>query len=160
MATVSPRTLKKIELFRGLTDAQLGDIGKLSTEYTCNAGDLCLNLGEKVDSVQIVLKGRVGVESRIPDAPAGRKDIILATLGPGEIYSWSGIFGRVPTASVRAIEATKTLHVYAQKLMELCERDNHIGYVIMKNLALILSTRLKRHRLAILSAVTGFGEGW
>lgn len=160
MASVSVRTLKKIDLFRGLTDSELAEIAKFSSEHECKAGEICLSLGEKTDSLQVVIKGRVGVESKIPDAPTGRKDIILAALGAGEIYSWSAMMGRVPTASVRAIEPTKTLHIDAQKLLALCEKNNHIGYIIMKNLASILSTRLKRHRLAILSAVTGFGEGW
>ena len=160
MASVSTRTLKKVDLFKGLTDAELSEIAKFSSAHDCDAGHLCLSLGEKTDSIQIVLKGRAGVESKIPDAPTGRKDIVLAALGAGEIYSWSALMGRVPTASVRAIEPTKTLHIDAQKLLELCEKNNRIGYIVMKNLASIISTRLKRHRLAILAAVTGFGEGW
>lgn len=160
MASVSTRTLKKVDLFRGLTDAELAEIAKFSSEHECNAGDICLNLGEKTDSLQVVIKGLVGVESKIPDAPSGRKDIVLASLGAGEIYSWSALMGKIPTASVRAIEPAKTLHVDAGKLLALCETNNHVGYIVMKNLAANISTRLRRHRLAILSAVTGFGEGW
>ena len=62
--------------------------------------------------------------------------------------------------ALRAIEATKVLSISADDLMALCEKDNHMGYIVMKNLASIISSRLKRHRLALLSAVSGIGEGW
>ena len=157
---ISARSLKKVSLFTGLTEGELAEIAKLCREKLYQAGECCLTIGEKTEAVHIVQKGRVGVETQIPDAPTGRKDVILAALGPGEDFSWSALLGKIPTASVRAIELSNVLSIDADTLIALCENKNRIGYVVMKNLASIISSRLKRHRLALLSAVSGIGDGW
>ena len=157
---ISARSLKKVSLFTGLTESELAEIAKLCQEKSYQAGECCLTIGEKTEAVHFVQKGRVGVETQIPDAPTGRKDVILAALGPGEVFSWSALMGKIPTASVRAIESAKVISIDADTLIALCESNSRIGYVVMKNLASIISSRLKRHRLALLSAVSGIGEGW
>ena len=92
MATqTTARALKKVNLFRGLTEGELAQIAKLCREHSHTAGECCVTIGEKTDCVHIVQKGRVGVETQLPEAPMGRKDIILAALGAGEIFSWSAL---------------------------------------------------------------------
>ena len=161
MATqVAVGALKKTDLLQGLTDKELAEIAKFTKENNHQAGETIVTLGGEADAVYIVKKGRVGVESKIPDVPHGRKEIIVATLKDGETFSWSALMKRKVTATIRTMEPTKSIEIDASALLGLCEKNPRIGYVIMKNLAQVISSRLTRHRLALLSAVTGVGEGW
>ena len=157
---ITARALKKVGLFQGLTNAEMGQVAKLCEEYTCNARELSVKQGEAQNAINIILKGRMRVETKLPSAPRDKNDITIDALCVGEIYPWAALMNKPASASVRAMEPTKTLKLSVEKLMALCEGNNHIGYVVMKNLAFLISSRLTRHRLAMLSAVSGIGEGW
>jgi CRP-like cAMP-binding protein len=50
------------------------------------------------------------------------------------------------SATVRSIsDNTVVLAIDRQGFVDLCERDNHLGYVVMRNMAADLSFKL-RHR--------------
>ena len=155
---VSIEALRKIDLFSGLADEELVEVGKLCRERSHEAGELCVAQGEWTDYVHFVKRGRVRVELCIPHAPYGKK-ITVATLGPGEIFAWSALVTGILSASVRAIEPSEVLEASAAELLALCEKNNHIGYVIMKNLSSVISSRLTHSRLALLNAVSAVGVG-
>ena len=156
----SIEALKRIDLFKGLTDAELAQIAKLCREHSHEAGELCVTEGQKTDQVHFVKKGRVAIEFRIPHAPYG-KEITVDTVGEREVFAWSALVTGTLTASVKAVEPTQVLDVDAAELLALCEKDNHIGYVLMKNLTSVISSRLTRSRLALLNAISAaIGEGW
>lgn len=156
----SIEVLKKISLFDGLTDGELVQIAKLCREHSHEAGELCVVEGEKTDYVHFVKRGKVAVEFRIPHAPYG-KSITIDTLKEGEVFAWSALVTGTLTASVRAVEPTEVLDLDAAELTALCERNFHIGYVIMRNLTSVISSRLTRSRLELLRAIgAAIGEGW
>jgi CRP-like cAMP-binding protein len=51
------------------------------------------------------------------------------------------------------LETTTVWSISAQDLLDLCERDNHLGYILMKNLSALVSSRLRRNRMATLNAI-------
>ena len=157
---ITARNLKKVTLFNGLTGEELKQIAGLCNLRLVKSGELSVKQGETQDSIHIVDKGRMGVEISLPSAPKDKKNMVLDTLGEGEIYSWSAMMKKPATATVRAVEKTRVLDVSSDALLALCEENSHIGYVVMKNLSVLISSRLTRHRLALLSAISGFGEGW
>jgi CRP/FNR family cyclic AMP-dependent transcriptional regulator len=154
------RALKKAGLFQGMTNAELQRVAQLCEQYTYSQGELSVKQGEPQTTIHIIQKGRMGVETQLPSAPRDMKEIIVDVMSAGEVYPWAALMRKTASASVRAMEPTKAFKLEVDKLIELCEEDNHIGYVVMKNLASIISSRLTRHRLAMLSAVSGIGEGW
>ncbi|MFC1860778.1 cyclic nucleotide-binding domain-containing protein [Chloroflexota bacterium] len=157
---ITVKVLKEVNLFKGLTDEELAQVAKLCKQHSHKSGECCVTQGMAADEIHIVRKGRVGVESHMTNMPHGTSDIILATLTDGEIFSWSALLRKKLTATVRVVEPTKIIDINAEELLELCEENCHIGYIVMKNLALVVSSRLTRHRLAFLSVVSSIGEGW
>ncbi len=157
---VSIELLKRIDVFKGLTDRELARIAELCREHSHGAGEICVAEGDKADYLRFVKKGRVAIEFRVPHAPEG-KDITVDTVGAGEVFAWSALVTGTMTASVKTVEPTEVLDVSASELLSLCEEDNHIGYTIMKNLTWVISSRLTRSRLALLNAISAaIGEGW
>ena len=52
------------------------------------------------------------------------------------------------SASVRALDDGTVLQVIPHKgFLELCEEDNHIGFIVMRNLAAEMSLRLRLYNI-------------
>jgi signal-transduction protein with cAMP-binding, CBS, and nucleotidyltransferase domain len=67
MATlIGTDTLKRINLFKGLDDAELGVLSALCKEKTYQVGEICQTEGQSDNLVHIIIKGRVGAVGHIP----------------------------------------------------------------------------------------------
>lgn len=160
MAKVTRETLKKIGLFRGLTEEELDEVAKFCAVRNFETGELCQFEGQMADQVHFIHKGRLGVEFHIPNIAYGCKDIVLDTLGIGDIFGWSALLKGTPWSTLRAIETTEAIYITAVDLLKLCSDNNHIGYLVMKNLATIITSRLRRNRMATLNAIVAIKGGW
>ena len=160
MAEVSKEALKKTSLFRGLSDEELAQIAKLCGVRTYAGEELCQAEGQPADQVHFIAKGRIGVEFHIPNIAYGSKKIILDTLGPGDIFGWSALLKGTPWSTLRTVEPTEAVYISANDLLNLCESNYHTGYVVMKNLALVITSRLRRNRMATLNAIVAIKGGW
>jgi signal transduction histidine kinase len=137
--------LRKIDLFKGLTDEELLEIGRLCSQHHYGAGEICISENDKVNNVHFVKEGEVAVEIHIPQSPAENK-VVIDILKDGEVFAWSALVTSTLTASVRTLEPTEVLEVNAAALLDLCERIPHIGFVVMKNLTFVINSRLTRSR--------------
>jgi signal transduction histidine kinase len=137
--------LRRIDLFKGLTDTELLEVGRLCSEHYHGAGELCISENDRVDYVHCVKKGKVAVEIQIPQSSAKNK-IAIDILGDGEVFAWSALVTSTLTASVRTLEPTEVLDVNAAALLVLCERIPQIGFVVMKNLTFVINSRLTKSR--------------
>ena len=72
------------------------------------------------------------------------------TVGKGEIFGWSAL---VPphrlTASARCQGKADVIMINGKELMEFLEKDRRIGYVVMKNLSALISSRLASTTIAL-----------
>lgn len=160
MAVPVSELLKKVSLFRGLTDDEIDQVAKLCATRSFQAGELCQFESQMADQVHFIYKGKVGVEFHIPHICYGCKDIILDTLSIGDIFGWSALLKGTPWSTLRTVEPTEVIYLNATDLLNLCETNNHIGYVVMKNLATIITSRLRRNRMATLNAIVAIRGGW
>jgi signal transduction histidine kinase len=139
---VSIEELREIDLFKGLSDEGLLDIVESCSTHYYQPGESCVVEGNSIDSVCFVKKGKVVVEIQIPQ-PFGENDrVVVSTLENGEIFAWSALVTGTLTASVRAIEPTEVLRVNATAFRILSEKTPRAGYIIMKNLTFVISSRL------------------
>ncbi len=146
---VTIQDLKQFDLFAGLNDSELTQVARLCTRRTCEnasevfspgapAGDIFLLEG-KNDAVQIeMLVGEHGPRT------------VIHTLQKGEVFGWAAL---VPphqrTATARCVEKASLISLNGQTLRDLLEKNEHMGYVVMKNLSAILSTRLSHTTMAL-----------
>lgn len=152
--------LKTMHFLRGLNDEELTKIGDLCKERSFEAGELCQHEGEPVSTVNFIVKGKAGVEFHIPSIASGSKDIILYTVSAGEIFGWSALIQGTPWSTMRTLDHMDVLYVQANDLMALCENNCHIGYILMKNLSSLISSRLRRNRIATLNALVAIKGEW
>lgn len=75
--------LRRLDLFEGLSDHQLNEMGALFRDRTCRVGDDVV-VRPSGDRVYIVKRGRVRVMGG---------QVAVAVLGPGQMFGTSSLFG-------------------------------------------------------------------
>ena len=119
--------IKKIALFGNLRDAQ--------------KDDLLIKQGDEGNEMYILLDGKVEV-TRFNEEE--KKEVIIATLGPGDIIGEQSLLENVPrSASVRALSATRFVMYDWEGLRRIEKSAKKSASQVYKNLAAILSNRLR-----------------
>lgn len=92
--------LRSVNIFAGLSDDELEQIGEYITEQDLPRGAVVYEQGEPGDALYIVRAGRL--KAAVPDA-AGRERV-LALYGPGDFFGELGLITSQPrTATVTAV---------------------------------------------------------
>jgi CRP-like cAMP-binding protein len=150
--------LGKTQLFSGLSETELARIAARGEERVFQKGDVILSEGEISRELFIVGQGTVHVSVKSADAstplahlgvPLTHPGVPLTHLGAGQVIGEMTLVDRgARSATVRAADGPTVLQVIPHAaLRELCEQDNHIGFVVMRNLAAELSLRLRFYNI-------------
>lgn len=135
---------RAVGLFNGMTDEQLQRLIDISQEEIYHDGDIIVRQGEEGDKLYLVRDGQVEILVRKRPQDTERSQVFL---GRGQIFGEMALidFGK-RSATVRCSRNKTVLHVISQDAFQtLCSSDTAIGYIVMRNLAMDLSFKL-RHR--------------
>jgi CRP/FNR family cyclic AMP-dependent transcriptional regulator len=137
--------LGSVELFEGITPAELQAISLICKEITFKSGEVITRQGETGEDLYIVLDGYVEVLHSGTSPELSPRTIVH--LGKGQIFGEMALVDHGPrSATVRAAsDPTKLLKIHCDEFEHECEENHHLGYVIMRNIAADLSFKL-RHR--------------
>jgi CRP-like cAMP-binding protein len=140
--------LKDVELFNGLNETDLEQVAAIFIERQLDRGELVAEQGSPGDSLFLVTEGFVEI------ARVGKKGSVdpevLVNLGEGQIFGEMSLVDQGPrSASVRAISDPTTVQVVTRADFEaLCQKNTHIGYVVMRNIAADLSFKLRQRHMS------------
>lgn len=146
--------LERSELFHELSVEEIERIAALGQEQTYNKGDIVIQEGEPSDEIYVVCSGLVEVEvaqGMVPDV-AGRLQVNpIVRLGRGQMFGEMSLIDRgVRSATVRCAEDGTVLYVITRPaLWNLCNKDLHIGFILMRNIAADLSFKLRHRNLRV-----------
>ncbi len=137
------KLLRESALFSGLSDGELEAVVSTCVERSFDAGSIIIRQGDTGDEIFIIQEGQVEI------VVMGPKPEILVVLGKGQILGEMSLldFG-YRSATARAAASTQVQVIKEADFTALCERDHHIGYVVMRNLAADLSFKLRHRNLA------------
>ncbi|MBN2098608.1 MAG: cyclic nucleotide-binding domain-containing protein [Dehalococcoidia bacterium] len=139
---VTVQDLKQFNLFVGLEESELAEVARLCTRRTYESGAEVFSPGAPAGDVFLLEGGNDAVQIEISICEHSPRTV-LHTLQKGEFFGWAAL---VPphqrTATARCVGRASVICVDGKALMELLEKNKHMGYVVMKNLSGILSTRL------------------
>lgn len=138
-------SLKKAQIFTGLDQIELDRIAALCQQRTYHKDDTILSEGETSRELFIIGRGMVVVSLKTADTTTP-----LINLGTGQIFGEMTLVDRgARSATVTALQDDTVLQVIPHDaFLVLCEQDNHIGYIVMRNLAAEMSLRLRYHNIA------------
>ena len=136
----------KFKIFEGLSLEELDSIIDISEEVSYESGDIILEestYGSDSD-FYVILDGNVKVELQASQVLSDDKlSKRLAVLKSSDIFGEIGLLrNRRRTAQVSAYSDLTVLKVNQEKFFQLFVYNPRLGYMIMKNLAAILSDRI------------------
>jgi CRP-like cAMP-binding protein len=145
--------LKRSDMFAGLTEEQLARLVALATSHTYAEGDVIVEEDQKGARVYFVSSGRVDIEIRPPFS--GRAAQKIATIKSGESFGeLSLVDGFLRSATARAIERVEVVAFENTALEKLMEDDPRIGFRIMRNIASVLSARIRTTNMKLRNALS------
>jgi len=139
---VTIQDLKAFNLFAGLDEPELAQIARLCARRTYEGGAEVFSPGSPAGDIFMLEGGNDAVQIEINICEHAPRTVVH-TLQKGEVFGWAAL---VPphqrTATARCVEKASVICLDGKALMDLLESNEHMGYVVMRNLSGILSTRL------------------
>jgi CRP/FNR family cyclic AMP-dependent transcriptional regulator len=136
----------QFKIFEGLSLEELDSVFDISQEVSYKSGDVILeesSYGADSDFF-IILKGNVKVELEASQLLSeGKISKRLAVLKSGDIFGEMGLLrSKRRSAQVSAYSDLVVRKVNQKKLFQLFVYNPRLGYLIMRNLAAVLSDRI------------------
>jgi CRP-like cAMP-binding protein len=138
--------LADLPLLAGATAADLDRVAAWTEPARFGRGELLIRQGAAADRFHVLLEGRV----RLSLHAAGRGDLTVETLGPGEVV---GVSWALPPhrwgLDASAIDDVATLAVDGVRLRAVTTGDDPLGPVVLRGITRLLGERLHATRLRL-----------
>lgn len=132
--------LKKFKIFKDLNERELDLIANIAKEETYESGERIFAEKALATTLYLTLEGKINIKI----SETGGEHIVIDQVGPNEIFGWSAVTEPYTfTAAAWTSEKTKLIVLKGERLIELFEKNNHIGYRVVKEIAAVISRRLK-----------------
>lgn len=138
--------LAGVELFEGLTKEEIDKVCSLCNKREYSENEIIAAQNTPGTEMFIIQEGFVEVSVQRKGGSAGK---VIVNLGTGQTVGEMSLIDQgLRSATIKAINTPTILQVISQADFEtLCEEDNHIGYIVMRNIAADLSFRLRQRHL-------------
>lgn len=141
--------LKGIDGFDRLDDGELEHIVQIGRVGSVQAGEVIDVQGQPAEKFYILVSGRLAVILTL-DFGVVHQTYQLITLGPGQMFAWSGLVGNpYYTAGSRAVTDCSYLEFDVREFERLFDEDPRLGYVMMRLVARTIASRLRQMQLQL-----------
>lgn len=138
--------LRGLPIFEGLGDGELRKIARLFTQKLFRPGESIFKRGDSGDEAFIVMRGQVDIKLDESGNP-------IASIASGKVFGELAFLDGAPrNAFAVASQASILLVVHRSALNELIQREPHLGMVVMRNMAMDLSNKLRAANTALAAA--------
>ncbi|HDN59046.1 MAG: hypothetical protein DRP88_02380 [Candidatus Neomarinimicrobiota bacterium] len=145
------KVLRENFVTQGMLDEEVKLLSEKFRATHYKEGDVIIEEGNPSSELYVIDKGRVSVQIYSTRAK-GEKEII-AYLKDGDVMGeFSFIDGAPRSASVIAEEDTRLICADYLELHRFLDEHEHIGYIFLKNIARILTAKLRSMNLGIRDA--------
>lgn len=135
--------LKPTGFAEGLTDNEIAALAPICKEKTFDQGEEIFGEASMGQELYIVCKGRVSLEVNLPNRPGNRAER-LAVAQAGTVFGeLSLVDGSPRSARARALNDSIVIEINSEQMRQLMEDYPRIGYVVMRNLATYMCSRLR-----------------
>lgn len=136
----------------GLDAKKMEIIAGCASNVRFNEGDYVFREEEEADRFFLIRHGRVALDVFVPD----RGPVTIDTIQEGEALGWSWLFPPYRWHfDARALQLTRAVAFDGKCLRDKCERDNELGYDMVKRFAEVITRRLQSARLQLLDLYGG-----
>ena len=162
--TVRKIGLDKYLLFAHLSRDELHLFEKYIRYKTYDKGSVIISEGEVGDSIFMLEEGEVEITqaltlpTRESNYDTREKSIIRLKHDSYPFFGEMSLFGNETrrNATVTALTNCKMAIISNKDLLKVCDKNPEIGYQVMKNIATVLSERLRQCNQNVLKLTTAF----
>jgi predicted RND superfamily exporter protein len=156
MLKMSRSLVRTAPLFQDLSTWEARKVVLLGRLQAASPGELVIQQGESGTDLYMLITGRARVFDRQPDG----RETVLTVLEPGAVFGEIGLVtGEVRTASVVAETPVEVLRLDLEALDRIRRRFPYTSAKLFRNLARVLSERLRRVTAALVEERQAAGRG-
>ena len=150
---VPKERIASLDIFKGLSQKEIEEIARLCEEVVFHDGDRVLSEGKRAEYFFLLEQGSVDLRFELPYRETS-KEMTVTTIKPGECFGWSAMVSPYKaTLSCYSIGNSRAIRIRGDEILGLCERNNHIGFIFMQNLAEMIGNRLTKQRAQFIKEV-------
>jgi hypothetical protein len=138
--------LRGLPFFEGLGDGELRKIARLFVQKLFRPGEKVFNRGDSGSEAYVVMRGQINILLEENAEP-------IAAMGNGQIFGELAFLdGAARGAMAIAAQPTILLVIQRTAFNTLVQHEPHLGMVVMRNIAIELSNRLRKTNTALLNS--------
>ena len=143
--------LQGVDIFKGLTPDELNAISQLCEDREYQVNQEIFTEGSRGTEIYVLKKGKVRIELCLK----GKTDTATVhRITDGQIFGELALVDKGPRSATAKCESrSEVIAISRDRLSELFGENNHIGYVVLKNLATVLAIRLRRANLQLVASI-------
>ena len=135
--------LRGLPIFDGLADGELRKIARLFTQKLYRPAEKVFNKGDSGKEAYIVMRGQVDICLEEGSSP-------IASVTSGQIFGELAFLdGSSRGAHAIASQASILLVIQRSAFNDIVQREPHLGMVVMRNIAMDLSNKLRKANTAM-----------
>ena len=133
---------RRVDLFKGLNQDQVARIQEGCHEREYKREEKLFGEGENAERLWVVVEGLVELRFDLPGRDTSEENTI-SSISAAETFGWSSFVSpyKCRLSAYCASKSCNVLQLNKEFLTKLFEKDSRMGYVIMINLAKIISKR-------------------
>jgi CRP-like cAMP-binding protein len=138
--------LRNVMLFASLSEDELEAVASICSERKLKRGEILVEQGAIGDEFYVVMEGFMEVSIQ-----SGDDSRAIVNMGKGQIIGEMALIDHGPrSATLRAVgDPTVVQVIKRDAFIQLCEANNRIGYLVMKDIAADLSFKLRHRNMSI-----------
>lgn len=135
--------LQECKLFKECTKRELNTIADICQEVTFGKGESVFEAKSTGEYLYIISEGVIELRFRVNFYNASQ-ELALERKTRGEVFGWSAITKpNLYTLSAFALQNSDLLRLKGNDINELCSKNNHLGYILMRNIAEVIGERFQ-----------------
>lgn len=156
--------MKEFRIFHNLSEDQLDKFGKVMQVKKFSAEDVIFSEGDVGDSIYLLLDGQVEINQILTlqlskgSYDTREKAIINLSSDMRPVFGEMSLLGQDDkrTATVKAQTDCSMAVIMKDDLFSICDSDPSLGYLMMKNVADIITDNLVKANENVLKLTTAF----
>jgi CRP-like cAMP-binding protein len=138
---VSKDELRQIKIMSALSDETLEKLAPHARRRVFREHQIIYRQGEEAAQLYMLSRGKIVLEARLSQ----RVTVTLGSIKPGYSFGWSSILGGgAYTSSAVAVQDSEVFSLSGRILKEHMDEDHTMGFILMRETAMILKNRLER----------------
>lgn len=150
--TTMTQAIHQISIFQDLTEDEASRVAAVCVERTYHEGEIIFVEHTEGNELFLILEGEVTIQLELTNQDDAMP---LVTLGPGDVFGELSVVDEAPrSATARCVRSARVLVLTKEDFDRLIESDHDLGLKVMRNVAQLVSRRVRQANQKILDNVS------